>query len=223
MDAHSPRAKLAELVARHGLAGITEPGRCEKLLAEACGTGFRDEVAGLAAAAEQGVAKALQDSALSSEPRAVLIDRLSRLLAKNTQLSPYAARWSVECWALALRIVCESDYLMITKLAHIQPLIDEACVDGPLTDHAAEQLVAKSRAHGIDEAHARAHVAKYTRPKPPVAEVLPGPAAAASPAARRPRAPRRLSPPEPGPAPNGLRPSMTSGAPGASPTHAVSQ
>jgi hypothetical protein len=225
MDANSPRAKLAELVARHGPAAIIECGRCEKLLLEACGTGFRDEVASLAAAAEQGVAKALQDSVLSSEPRAVLIDRLSRLLAKNTKLSPYAARWSVECWALALGIVRDSDYLMLTKLAQIQPLIDEACIGGPMTDHTAEQLVTKARTHGIDEAYARAHVAKYTRPKPGVAEVSPEPGstAEASPAARKPRALRRLSPPGPGPAPDSLPPSMTSGAPRAGPTHAVSQ
>lgn len=224
MDANSPRAKLAELVARHGPAGITEPGRCEKLLAEACGTGFQDEVASLATAADQGVARTLQDSASSSEPRAVLIDRLSRRLAKNTKLSPYAARWSVECWALALRIVRESDYLMITRLAQLQPLIDEARVDGQLTDHAVEQLVAKARTDGVDEAHARAHLAKYARPTPVVAEVPPGagPPADASPAARRSRARRRLSPPSPAPVPDNLPASVTAGASAAGPTHEIS-
>ena len=225
MDANSPRAKLTELVARHGPAAITEPGRCEKLLAEACGTGFQDEVADLAMAADQGIARALQDSVLSSEPRAVLIDRLSRRLAKNTKLSSYAARWSVECWALALRIVRESDYLMITRLAQIQPLIDEACVDGPLTDHTVEHLVAKARTHGVDEAHARTHLAKYARPKPGAVEVSPEPGspADAPPATRTPRTRRRPSPPSPSPAADNLPTSITSDASRAGATHEISQ
>jgi hypothetical protein len=213
---------LAELVARHGPVAITEPGGCEKLLMAACGTGFEDDVASLAAAADQGVARALRDSALSSEPRAVLIDRLSRRLAKNTELSPYAARWSVECWALALRIVRDSDYLMITKLAQIQPLIDEACAGGPLTDHAVEQLVVKARTDGIDEACARAHLAKYARPKA-VAEAPPGDGSPAdgSPGARKSRARRRLSPPSSTPAADTPSTSMTTGPSAAGPAEEV--
>lgn len=42
MDADLPRAKLAELVDRHGPTVVTEPGRCERILSEACGTEFKD-------------------------------------------------------------------------------------------------------------------------------------------------------------------------------------
>lgn len=180
MAADLPQVTLAELVSRHGPAGVTAPGRCESLLLDACGSEFHSEIAGLAAAADQGIVRALQNSALSSEPRALLVDRLSRQLAKNSELSPYMARWSVECWALALQIVHEDDYLMTTKLTQIQPLIDAARVDGALPGDAIERRVGEARSRGIDEADARAHLARYL-----VRRETRSPARAASTAARR--------------------------------------
>jgi hypothetical protein len=200
MNADSPRAKLAELVGRYGPAIIAEPGRCERLLSEACGTEFTGEIAGLVTAIDQGIAKALQDSALSSEPRAVLMERLSRRLAKNSDLSSYSARWCVECWALALRVVRESDYLVITKMGQIQPLLDEGCADGPLSHDAVERLVAEARARGIDEADARGYLARYAAPSQtdrPSAAAEPAPPARASPAARKSRARPSISSPSP--------------------------
>ncbi len=72
-----------------------------------CGQ-YRKEINVLMAALQERILADLQSSQ-TSVPVAVLIPRLIKRLHDEQGLDEQAARWSVESWALALRVISESD------------------------------------------------------------------------------------------------------------------
>ena len=153
-----PRAALSQLVDRFGVGLGDDARRCEVLLGEACGDQFGEECAALVAAIEQGITGDLLK--LTSLPKGTLLERLSHRLETNCGLSPYLARWSVECWAVALGTVPASDRLMIVKLEGLAPLIDRLPAEGAVGAGAFDRLVDEAQRRGISEADARAYLQK---------------------------------------------------------------
>jgi hypothetical protein len=98
MNDHA-RIELEQLVKRHGIAIISEEGRCRALLLDYCGE-FRREYTALLGALQEGVPASLLAS--SAIPREVLILNLTRRLEDNLNLTKEAASWAVKAWAEAL-------------------------------------------------------------------------------------------------------------------------
>ena len=108
----TPRQKLVEIVARHGVSVIENPRRCEGLLRDYC-AGFRREISVLTMALEERVP--LDLLAAKSTPREVLLGRLTQRLCDNLALSEQAARWAVNSWAFAMKIISASELRTIEQ------------------------------------------------------------------------------------------------------------
>jgi len=102
-----PRQKLIEILRREGLSLCDEPLRLRGLLMDFCGQ-YRKEINVLMAALQERIPADLQSSQ-TSVPVVVLIPRLIKRLHDEQGLDEQVARWSVESWALALRVISESD------------------------------------------------------------------------------------------------------------------
>ena len=102
-----PRQTLRRILAKHGkeIAGNAE--RCRGLLNDLCGA-YRREINVLVTAIEERVPLDLL-AAARSVPTELLLTRLEKRLADQTGLTPEAARWSVESWALALGAATEAE------------------------------------------------------------------------------------------------------------------
>jgi hypothetical protein len=161
MIADVPRTKLSELTARLGDGLGEDTYRCEALLTEACGDGFGEECAALVAAIEHRITGDLLRGRHSSETPGALIERLRDRLEADAGLSSYRARWSVECWALALGVVPESDRLMIRRIEGLVPLIESAGTNGALGPDDLDRLVAEAMTRGIGDGEARAYLSHY--------------------------------------------------------------
>ena len=95
-----PRQQLIEIVARYGLTVIDDPRCCNGLLLDLCGE-YRREINVLIMAQEERVTVDLQ-ALQSGVPEDLLLARLTRRLVDNRAMAQDAARWPVECWAVAL-------------------------------------------------------------------------------------------------------------------------
>ncbi|HWS55297.1 MAG TPA: hypothetical protein VN228_14265, partial [Pyrinomonadaceae bacterium] len=102
-----PRQTLRALIARHGPDLCGDARRCEALLRDLCG-GHRREINLLVAAQRERVPLDLL-AARRSMPRDLLLARLARRLEDHLALTPDAARWAVESWALALGVVTDAE------------------------------------------------------------------------------------------------------------------
>jgi hypothetical protein len=156
-----PRSKLAELVSQHGTSICHDATDCDARLTSECGLEYGNECAALVAAVDAGIVAELQHGLLSSVPRSVLLRRLSQRLANGSNLPAYLAQWSVECWALALGVVRASDDLLSLKLEGLVPLLDAAATNGAISTDRLDRLVRDAAGGGIDEANARAYIARY--------------------------------------------------------------
>lgn len=141
-----PRRKLVEIVAKHGSEIIENPRRCEGLLRDYASS-FRREISVLTMAIEERVP--LDLLAGKSTPRAVLLGRLTRRLCDNLALSEQAARWSVDSWALALKIV-SSEELKSIEQSNVAPTQTENTIStkAPTNANVAlpnRQVAAKSK------------------------------------------------------------------------------
>ena len=100
-----PRAlpKLRELVSQHGRSFCNDPHGCEQLLREAMPQ-MRREVNVLLSAVRQAVAGEMVEY---DDERTVLLlmAPLAARLVDKLALTPSAAAWAVETWAIALRVV----------------------------------------------------------------------------------------------------------------------
>jgi TPR repeat protein len=155
-----PAVKLSELVGRFGIGLSRDARQCKALLADVCGNRFRGECAVLVAAVEEGVADELLSSS-SGLPIEVLLDRLSDRLQANRGVSVDLARWSVECWAVALGVVAGGNTLATFKMDGLKALIDLAGADGTISDAALNRLLLEAKARGVSEADARAYLSNY--------------------------------------------------------------
>ena len=90
-----------------------------------------------------------------------MLGRLSRRLEAEGGLSCFWARWSIECWALALDAVEESERLMVVQLGRLTPLLEQAVTNGLLPDGDLDRLVAEAERRGLRQAEARAFFEYY--------------------------------------------------------------
>ena len=98
-----PRRKLCEIIKGYGVSVCFDSTRCEGLLRDFCGQ-YDKEIFVLLGAVRQRVPLDLlyyKKEVLTGLIMAQLSDRLASSLSFNR----YAARWAVESWALALRVV----------------------------------------------------------------------------------------------------------------------
>src|SRR5262249_18079484 len=100
-----PRQKLVELLARHGEKVCQDPQRCRALLREQCGT-FKGEIKLLVDAITEQVPAELLTAPQGVAPEQ-LLGRLANQLQESLDLPPADARWAVESWALALKVIPE--------------------------------------------------------------------------------------------------------------------
>jgi hypothetical protein len=98
-----PRQKLCELMAQHGPSLCDDARRCKALLKEQCGP-YKQELRLLIDALTDEVTDELL-TAPADEPRPALVARLTKRLRENLDLSEEDARWAVESWALALKVI----------------------------------------------------------------------------------------------------------------------
>jgi len=156
-----PRAKLSELLAKFGTELRGDARRWAERLGEAYGDLYHVDCVALAAGIEHGIVDELRSSTSSSEPKASLLNRLSRQLETKTALPVYLARWSVECWAVALGIVPESERLLIVKIERFVPMVDRAVVAGVIDDQARDGLIDEAKSCGIGAPEAHAFLVQY--------------------------------------------------------------
>jgi hypothetical protein len=155
-----PRVKLSELVGRFGTGLSGDARRSKALLADMCGDRFRGERAVLVAAVEEGIAGELLSSS-SGLPKEMLLNRLSHRLEANRGVSSDLARWSVECWAVALGLVAGDDALVAFKMEGLAPLIQFAGTDGRISAAELDHLILEAKTRGVSEANARAYLSDY--------------------------------------------------------------
>jgi sugar lactone lactonase YvrE len=101
------RATLADLLRRYGPSLREDPRRTEALLRDLCGDDRR-EISVILGAMRERVPNDLLGSQ-HGVPKGILISRLVKRLEDNQGLSPPAARWAVESWALALGVVSAAE------------------------------------------------------------------------------------------------------------------
>ena len=96
-------AQLGEILIRHGRQPLTDAKLCENLLKDYCPE-HKEEIALLAMAVKERIASDLlvsQDGLQRELLRALLVKRLR----KARSLNEGDARWAVESWALAIRVL----------------------------------------------------------------------------------------------------------------------
>lgn len=96
---------LRRIVAKHGKGICGDARRCEGLLNDLCGS-YRREINVLVNAIEERIPLDLM-AAGGSMPQELLLTRLEKRLEDQLSLTPEAARWAVESWALALNVLTE--------------------------------------------------------------------------------------------------------------------
>lgn len=96
---------LCRILAKHGKEICGDARRCEGLLNDLCGS-YRREINVLVNAIEERIPLDLM-AASGSMPQELLLTRLEKRLEDQLSLTPEAARWAVESWALALNVLTE--------------------------------------------------------------------------------------------------------------------
>ncbi len=100
-----PRQKLRELIIEYGRSLCDDPRRCEALLKDYCGQ-YKREIFVLVGALRNRVADDLL-KASSGVPQSILLARLNKQLEEELAMTPEAAHWAVESWALALGVIAQ--------------------------------------------------------------------------------------------------------------------
>ncbi len=99
-----PRQKLTELVAKHGQEICADPKCLEGLLKDVLRNEHKREVFVLVNALREGVVEEFGKSARGM-PVSAIMSKLVRQLCNNMALDESAARWGIESWAAALRVI----------------------------------------------------------------------------------------------------------------------
>ncbi|MBA3335803.1 MAG: hypothetical protein H0T08_09380 [Acidobacteria bacterium] len=102
-----PRQTLRQIIAKYGQDVCSDARRCEGLLKDLCGE-YRREINVLVNALEERVPLDLL-AAGNSIPRELLLGKLTRRIEDNLGLTPEAALWAVDSWALALGILTDAE------------------------------------------------------------------------------------------------------------------
>jgi hypothetical protein len=104
---HGAREQLAKMVATYGRDIVDDPRRCEALLRDLCAALPR-EVNILVSALRSGLPGQLAASA-PSVPVPMRVAQLADHLRDSQGLTPEAALWAVESWAVALGVMAAAD------------------------------------------------------------------------------------------------------------------
>src|SRR5580698_8676359 len=97
-----PRDILVEVVAKYGDSLLASPGRCEGILKDYCGEARR-EIFVLVSCLRVGVVEQLRQQNRASVKLACA--RLALKLEQNLAISGDIAKWAVESWAIALKLM----------------------------------------------------------------------------------------------------------------------
>jgi len=97
------RRKLREIIVANGPTALDEIQRLEGLLRDQCGQ-YKREIRLLINALKEGIVEDLR-SGQDKIPLEILLPRLYKKYEENLLLSPDAAKWAVDAWAMALAIV----------------------------------------------------------------------------------------------------------------------
>lgn len=111
---------LGEILVRHGLAPLTDAKLCENLLKDYCGA-LKEEISLLVLAVRERVASDLlvsQDGLQRDLLRALLVKRLR----KGRTLNEGDARWAVDSWTRAIRVLSRSESKPTTTDADLRPI-----------------------------------------------------------------------------------------------------
>ena len=130
---NQPRQTLRLILAKHGreIAGNAE--RCRGLLNDLCGA-YRREINVLVTAVEERIPLDLLAAARST-PTELLLNRLEKRLADQTGLTPEAARWAVESWALALDAATDAEIAARASQQNDDPPAKPAKIQPPGDEH----------------------------------------------------------------------------------------
>ncbi|MDQ3255978.1 MAG: hypothetical protein M3R15_19120, partial [Acidobacteriota bacterium] len=142
-----PRHTLTRLIAKHGRGICDSPKRIEALLRDLCGS-HRREINILIGALEERVATDLIRTG-KSVPRDVLLAKLANRLQDNRAYTPEAASWAVDCWAVALGILSETEFAarVQSRTANTTPstLADPGQTDSQSSSIASGQKASSTR------------------------------------------------------------------------------
>jgi hypothetical protein len=101
-----PSEKLKEILEKNGDSLLTNPGRCEGLLKDHCGT-HRREISALVGALEERVPMELKSSWQTAMTPEAMRARMVQRLEDNRGLAPEVAGWAVDAWSYALGVGLE--------------------------------------------------------------------------------------------------------------------
>lgn len=104
---NAPRLALRKIIAKYGNDLASDRRRVEGLLKDLCGE-YRREINVLTSALEERIPLDLL-AANKYTPREVLLTRLAKRLEDNLGLTPEAANWAVDSWALALDVLTDAE------------------------------------------------------------------------------------------------------------------
>ena len=99
--------RLRELLAKHGPGLCTDTRRCESMIRDICGDRTK-EAHLLILSLKQQVPTDLLAMPKGASPMPIL-ERLRQRLQDRLSTAETHARWTVQCWAVALRVVTEAD------------------------------------------------------------------------------------------------------------------
>lgn len=104
------RKHLCQLINKYGQSLTGDSRRCDALLKDHCGQ-YKREIFALINALKIGVAEDLINEP-SSTPVIILIQRLSKRLEDELGLAENIAKWTVETWAIALRLERQAEQIL---------------------------------------------------------------------------------------------------------------
>ncbi|MDQ5908111.1 MAG: twitching motility protein PilJ [Pseudomonadota bacterium] len=116
----APRQKLRELIIEYGRSLCDDPRRCEALLKDYCGQHKR-EIFVLISALKNRVAEDLL-KAPAGIPQSIVLARLNKRLEDELAMTPEAAHWAVESWALALGVIDQAIMVIKPVISPLQPI-----------------------------------------------------------------------------------------------------
>src|ERR1700761_7840556 len=98
-----PSEKLKEILDKNGESLLTNPGRCEGLLKDHCGS-HRREISALVGALEERVPMELKSSWQTAMTPEAMRARMVQRLEDNRGLAPEVANYAVDTWSYALGV-----------------------------------------------------------------------------------------------------------------------
>ena len=115
----APSQKLCELIIEYGRSLCDDPRRCEALPKDYCGQHKR-EIFVLISALKNRVAEDLL-KAPAGIPQSMVLARLNKRLEDELAMTPEAAHWAVESWALALGFISQPSPVVKPVLVPASP------------------------------------------------------------------------------------------------------